>query len=46
MYLSKEATEKDRQMKIQMVMIIENNDSSGSERIGSLMASLETKEVT
>ena len=46
MYLSKEATEKDRQMKNQMVMIIENSDSSASERIGSLMGSLETKEVT
>ena len=33
MYLSKEATEKDRQMKIQMLMIIENSDSSASERI-------------
>ena len=31
MYLSKEATEKDRQMKMQMT--IDNNDSSASEKI-------------
>ena len=33
MYLSKEATEKDRQMKMQMLMTIENSDSSASECI-------------
>ena len=33
MYLSKEATEKDRQMKMQMLMTIDNNDSSASEKI-------------
>ena len=33
MYLSKEATEKDRQMKIQMFMSIDNSDSSPSEKI-------------
>ena len=33
MYLSKEATEKDRQMKMQMLMTIENSDSSASEHI-------------
>ena len=33
MYLSKEATEKDRQMKMQMLMTIANSDSSESESI-------------
>ena len=33
MYLSKEATEKDRKMKMQMLMTIENGDSSASEHI-------------
>ena len=33
MYLSKEATEKDRQMKMQMFMSIDNSDSSPSEKI-------------
>ena len=33
MYLSKEATEKDRQMKMQMLMTIDNNDSSAPEKI-------------
>ena len=33
MYLRKEATEKDRQMKIQMLMTIDNNYSSASEKI-------------
>ena len=33
MYLSKEANEKDRQMKMQMFMSIDNSDSSPSEKI-------------
>ena len=33
MYLSKETTEKGRQMKMQMLMTIDNNDSSASEKI-------------
>ena len=33
MYLSREATEKDRQMKMQMLMTIKNSDSSASESI-------------
>ena len=33
MYLSKEATEKDKQMKMQILMTIENSDSSASEGI-------------
>ena len=33
MYLSKEATEKDRQMKMQMFMSTDNSDSSPSEMI-------------
>ena len=33
MYLSKEATEKDRQKKMQMFMSIDNSDSSPSEKI-------------
>ena len=33
MYLSKKATEKDRQIKMQMLMTIENSDSSASEPI-------------
>ena len=33
MYLSKEATEKDRQMKMQMLMAIENSNSPSSEHI-------------
>lgn len=33
MYLSKEATEKDRQLKMQMFMSIDKSDSSASEQI-------------
>ena len=33
MYLSKDATEKDRQLKMQMFMLIDKDDSSSSEQI-------------
>ena len=33
MYLSKKATEKDRQLKMQMFMSIDKSDSSASEQI-------------
>ena len=43
MYLSKEATEKDRQLKMQMFMSIDNNDSSASEKVWLKNGFLEIK---
>ena len=45
MYLSKEATEKDRQLKMQMFMSIDSDDSSAPGKVWLKNSFLEIKEA-
>ena len=43
MYLSKEVTYKDQSLKMQMILSLDKDDTSNSEKSGKKMGSLETK---
>ena len=45
MYLSKEATEKDRQLKMQIIMSIDSDDSSAPGKVWLKNGFLEIKEA-
>ena len=45
MFLSKEATNKDQSLKIQMILSLDKDDSSNTEKIGKRMVFLEIKIV-